>query len=450
MIFLQLLPITIFSLKTGELLLALAIALFTGYILKVLADRYLFKPKAEGTEELENEIEALREKYSAQMFKKEEDIKLLQDEVKSAEKKNLDLKIEYAKAINHIEKLKTNAAEHGGEVVSSTANIHNEVLLSLKDKIVTQETLVEQLQQQLASAEDEKNKLQQNYSQQISSYEETKSKLEQRQDELSSSIAQLNSDITEKETLLKSHEQTIISANEKIEQLQNQLTNTIHTNKEEADAQANRLKQEVEQLETKLQLAGESVDTKAGIETIRTEAEHITLSIENFKQHLVSALQNTYSYEQLLNKNEKLNEVVDQLLAEKQQSENEFLAFKQQLQEEKHGLSEQLRQYELEIKQTRELLDSTISSKHQHEEQLKKQISQKDKELQDIIREKNHLQLNLADSMQKLEEKEKVAKQMMDIVKEFENRILQINPDKNLLQQEKTVVVTEDGSVQYR
>jgi chromosome segregation ATPase len=450
MTFLQLLPITIFSLQTGELLLTIAVAFLAGYILKALADRYLFKPKVEGAEELESEIEELREKYSAQMFKKEEDVKLLQDEVKAAEKKNLDLKIEYAKAINHIEKLKTSTVEQEADNLTPAGNVHNEVLLSLKDKIVKQEELVDELQRQLTELRDEKNELQQQYTQQAGSHEQTQTKLEQEQNELSASVTQLGNKLKEKEELLAKHEQTITSANETIEQLRNQLESTIHAGKEEANAQANRLKQEVEQLETKLQLAGESVDTKAGIEVIRTEAEQITVSIENFKQHLVSALQNTYSYEQLLNKNEKLNEVVDQLLAEKQQAENDLLAFKQQLQTEKDELTAKLQQYEQDMKQTRELLNSTISSKHQHEDQLQKQLAQKEKELQDTIHEKNNLQLNLTSSMQKLAEKEKIAKQMIEIVKEFENRILQISPEKNSLLQEKSVVVMEDGTVQYR
>jgi hypothetical protein len=450
MSFLQLLPITVFSLQTGELLLTLAVAFFTGYILKILADKFLFKPKADGAEELENEIEELREKYSAQMFKKEEDVKLLQDEVKAAEKKNLDLKIEYAKAINHIEKLKAGPQGSEEEVLSSTGNIHNEVLLSLKEKIVKQEENIERLQNKLTNAENEQKALQLKYEQQTAALEVYKNNSEKEQNEIAGSVTRLSNEVKEKEELLQEQEQTIESANKTIEQLQQQLSIAQNTGREEADAETYRLKQEIQQLETRLKLADESVGTQAGIDTIRSEAEHITLSIETFKQHLSAALENTYSYEQLLNKNEKLNGVIDQLLTEKQNAENNLQSFKLQLQEEKEGLAEQLRQYDAEIKQTQELLSKTINESKYKEEQLQKQLGLKDKELQDIIHEKNNLQLNLTDSIQKLEEKEKVTKQMIDIVKDFESRILQINPDGNPAKQEPAAVVLEDGSMQYR
>lgn len=448
--FIAFLPLKIFAMQTGELLLALCAALLTGYTVKWLLDKYVLKPKADPAEELEEELETLQEKYSAQMFQKEEDLKMLQDEVKAAEKKNLDLKIEYAKAINHIEKLKANPSEQdeNGEALSSSNNVHNEVLLSVKEKIVKQEELIETLQDQLQETAQKKNEFELLYEQSAADLTEYQTRLELMKNEMTESVTMLKEEIKIKEELLKTNEAAVQSASETIASLQQQLSSAQNNNSAEVNTEVERLKNEIEQLQTKLSLSDWEEGSKSGIQTIRMEAEQVTTMIENFKQHLTATLDHTYSYEQLLNKNEKLNGVVDQLLAEKQQVENELLSFKQQLHQNNDGLNQQLQQKEQELKQVQQLLEVAQKETNMEAEQWKQQIELKEKELADVIQEKNNLELTYTSLQQKLSEKEKFSKQMMEVVKEFEDRILQIYPAAEL--PHAGTIVLENGEMQYR
>ncbi len=445
----ELLPLNVFTLQTGELLLTLTAALLTGYAIKLLLDKFVFKQKADPAEELEQEIETLREKYNAQMFKKEEDLKMLQDEVKAAEKRNLDLKIEYAKAINHIEKLKTDPNREGsnGEIPSSTNNIHNEVLLSVKEKIVKQEGLIEELQHQLEEAQLKKREVEFLYEQGLTELADYKTRVEQEKKDIIDSVAKLSGEVSVKEELIKQQETTIQSAEETIVQLWQQLTLAENSNRDEVDTEMEKLKNEIRQLETKLSLADAGDINKTGIATIRNEAEQVTVMIEHFKQHLSATLEQTYSYEQILNKNEKINGVVDQLLAEKQQVENELLSVKQQLHENNAELNKKIEHHEHELKEVQQLFADTRSEAGNQTELLKQQIALKEKELYDAIQEKNNLVLAQESLQQRLDEKEKFSKQMMDVVKEFEGRMLQIYPNADL--QHASTVILEDGEIQY-
>ena len=138
---------SIFILHTTELLLTIAGALLSGYLLKLLLDKFWFNSKKDETDELETELVTLQGRFSAEMIKKEAVSKLLQEDVKAAEKKNFDLQIQYAKALNHIEKIKINWHGDDDEIQFDTDDAGNRILLNLQEKIPTMpvETFLRQL-----------------------------------------------------------------------------------------------------------------------------------------------------------------------------------------------------------------------------------------------------------------------------------------------------------------
>ncbi|NCU05996.1 MAG: hypothetical protein GXC73_18685, partial [Chitinophagaceae bacterium] len=151
-------PGAVYSLQGGELFLTVLAAIVTGYLGKLLFDRVRSKSDNSETNELQLELETLQNKFSSEILRKEEAEQLMQDELKAAEKRHMELQVQYAKALTHIDQLRTGTVPDSEEVQTGEGQ---KILQNLQDKIARQERGLLELEQQLQKAEQEKMSMQQ-------------------------------------------------------------------------------------------------------------------------------------------------------------------------------------------------------------------------------------------------------------------------------------------------
>jgi hypothetical protein len=143
-------PGAIYSLNTPELFLTILLALATGYLAKLFFDKYSSRSGINETEELQFELETLQNKFSSEILRKEEAELMLQDELKAAEKRHMELQVQYAKALTHIEQLRQGNVTDGDDVETEAGQ---QILQNLQDKIARQERSLLELEQQLRNTE---------------------------------------------------------------------------------------------------------------------------------------------------------------------------------------------------------------------------------------------------------------------------------------------------------
>ena len=102
-----------------------------------------------------------------------------------------------------------------------------------------------------------------------------------------------------------------------------------------------RLKQQLNAVEATKNINEDILVQKAGITATRIHATQVAEKVEEFRDHLTAILRDTYSYEQLLVSNERLNENIARLQQEKRMVEEDIVEL-QQTAKEKQELEEQL------------------------------------------------------------------------------------------------------------
>jgi hypothetical protein len=152
MVFNEWLFASLFTLRSGELIILIAAATFAGYLVKLILDTF-FKKKKSDSDLLELELESLQQTYNAQMVQKQEAMKILQNQVQAAEQKNFELQVEYAKALHHIEELKVNGALVNDAETPDYKEMSAGILNTLKEKLNEQDNLTRELQLQIEQKE---------------------------------------------------------------------------------------------------------------------------------------------------------------------------------------------------------------------------------------------------------------------------------------------------------
>lgn len=189
------------------------------------------------------------------------------------------------------------------------------------------------------------------------------------------------------------------------------------------------LKQEIQQLQNKLNnqseefTAAATISQKEEIAIIRTKAEEVSASIEQFRDHLTGIFRDAYSYEQLLSSNERLNQTINQLQQEKQMAEELLIAFQQQHQTVLTAEAEQ-----------KEFIET-----------LQQQIAEKSNEMEELQKIRDGLQFTVNELTMKLSEKERLSREMIHAMKDIENRFGGSHES-----YEDGAAVIENADMQYR
>lgn len=435
-------PGTIYSLNTPELLLTILLALATGYLAKLLFDKYRSKSGTNETEELQLELETLQNKFSSEILRKEEAELMLHDELKAAEKRHMELQVQYAKALTHIEQLRQGNVTDDDDVETEAGQ---QILQNLQDKIARQERSLLELEQQLRNTEQEKLNAKDAYEQLKENSSSKESLLEQFQQDKQKFEVQLHDQLAEAERLKEKFGVELSEARSQVEQLQQQVLLSKTTEREKSlEDEVERLKQQLNAVEATKNINEDILVQKAGITATRIHATQVAEKVEEFRDHLTAILRDTYSYEQLLVSNERLNENIARLQQEKRMVEEDIVEL-QQLAEEKKELEEQFRaanssleQKETEWKERSQAFESSLTL-------LGKQLHEKEQTIAELIREKDELSLQIELLQHKLDEREQLSKEMIMAMKDIETRFAHFNHVTT-----EAAVVNGEGEMQYR
>ncbi|MEJ8844377.1 hypothetical protein WG954_18430 [Lacibacter sp. H375] len=435
-------PGTIYSLNTPELFLTILLALATGYVSKLLFDKYSLKSGSNETEELQLELETLQNKFSSEILRKEEAELMLQDELKAAEKRHMELQVQYAKALTHIEQLRQGNVVEGDDVETEAGQ---QILQNLQDKIARQERSLLELEQQLRNTEQEKLHVNEAYEQLRENHSSKELMVEQFNHDKIKFEEQLQEQLAEAEKLKKQFGIELSEARLQVEQLQQQVLLAKTTEREKSlEDEIERLKQQLNAVEGTKNISEDILVQKAGITATRIHATQVAEKVEEFRDHLTAILRDTYSYEQLLASNERLNENITRLQQEKRMVEEDILEL-QQIAKEKQDLEEQFRsvhssleQKETEWKERSQAFESSLRL-------LDKQVHEKEQTIAEFIRERDELSLQIELLQHKLDEREQLSKEMILAMKDIETRFGHFNHATA-----EAAIVNGEGEMQYR
>lgn len=435
-------PGTIYSLNTPELLLTICLALATGYLAKLMFDKYHSRSGISETEELQLELEALQNKFSSEILRKEEAELMLQDELKAAEKRHMELQVQYAKALTHIEQLRQGNVTDGDDVETEAGQ---QILQNLQDKIARQERSLLELEQQLRNTEQEKLHVNEAYEQLREKSSSKELMVEQFQQDKLKFEEQLQEQLAEAEKLKKQFGIELSEARLQVEHLQQQVLLAKSTEREQAlEEEIERLKQQLNSHEATKNANEDILVQKAGITATRIHATQVAEKVEEFRDHLTAILRDTYSYEQLLASNERLNENITRLQQEKRMVEDD-IAELQQIAKEKQELEEQFQSVNSSLEQKEAAWTEKLQAFESSLTLLNKQVHEKEQAIAEFIREKEDLSLQIELLQHKLDEREQLSKEMIMAMKDIETRFAHFNHAAA-----EPAVVNGKGEMQYR
>ncbi|QNA42981.1 coiled-coil domain-containing protein [Lacibacter sediminis] len=422
--------------------LTILLALATGYLAKLFFDKYRSRTGINETEELQLELETLQNKFSSEILRKEEAELMLQDELKAAEKRHMELQVQYAKALTHIEQLRQGNVIEGEDVETEAGQ---QILQNLQDKIARQERSLLELEQQLRNTEQEKLHVNEAYEQLRESNSSKELLVEQFNHDKLKFEEQLQEQLAEAEKLKEQFGVELSEARLQVEQLQQQVLLAKTTEREQAlEEEIERLKQQLNNIAATNNINEDILVQKAGITATRIHATQVAEKVEEFRDHLTAILRDTYSYEQLLASNERLNENIARLQQEKRMVEEDIVELqhiakeKQQLEEQFQLVNSSLEQKENTWKEKLQAFESSLTL-------MSKQVHEKEQTIAEFIREKDELSLQIELLQHKLSEREQLSKEMILAMKDIETRFAHFNHATA-----EAAVVNGEGEMQYR
>ena len=438
-------PCAIYALHTMELILTVFAALLSGFLMKLLFDQFRNGLKASESDELQTELELLQNRFSAEVLRKEEAEKLLKDEVKAADMRNVELQVQYAKALHFVEQLRTGTSVENHELETEDGR---QILHNLQDKIARQERSLLELEQQLQQANRSNEELSVLHQQVTDAGAEIKVTAEQNQNEHEKMVLQLKQQLQEKEQLQQQYEASLLVSTNELKQAREQLVLLHQKNEEQTriEDDLQRLRERVNELQQQEQvsIAVDMNIQKEGITTIRTKAGEVATTIEQFRDHLTTILRDSYSYEQLLASNERLQSSMQKLQDEKYLAE-EQLQLLQQLQKEKAILEEQSKSSVAEWQAKEQSWLNQILAFESSILHLKEEIAAKESIREELLRAKEEMKATIDELYCKLDEKERQSKEMLRVVKDIESRFALFYSNNH-----EAPVIDETGEMQYR
>lgn len=433
----------VYSLQSGELFLTVLAAIVTGYLGKLLFDRVRSKSDNSETDELQLELETLQNKFSSEILRKEEAELLMQDELKAAEKRHMELQVQYAKALTHIDQLRTGAVTDSEEVQTGEGQ---KILQNLQDKIARQERALLELEQQLQKTEQEKIGMQQSleHLQNVTDGKNDSLKDQLRQEQLKYE-ERLQLQLEGSQKLKEQFDAELAAARTQVENLEQQLQMQQVSDREmELAKEVERLQKELRAATDGKDLTEEILIQKAGITDTRIQAIQIADKIEDFRDHLTAILRDTYSYEQLLASNERLNETIIRLQHEKRSTEDEVAELKsvaeekEKIEEELQALHASLQQKETEWKDKSSAFETSLMH-------LNRQVHEKEKTVKELAQEKDELLEQIEALRHKLDEREQLSKEMILAMKDIETRFAHFHHATA-----EAAIVNGNGEMHYR
>ena len=241
-------PCAIYTLHTMELILTVFAALLSGFLMKLLTDQFRNGSKKTESDELQTELETLQNRFSAEMLRKEEAEKLLQDEVKAADMRNVELQVQYAKALHFVEQLRTGTSVENHELETEDGR---QILHNLQDKIARQERNLLELEQQLQQANRSNEELMALHQQATNAGAEIKITAEQYQNEKEEMALQLRQQLQEKDQLQQQYEAGLLASTNELRQAKEQLVLLQQKNEEQKslEDELQRLRERVKELQ---------------------------------------------------------------------------------------------------------------------------------------------------------------------------------------------------------
>jgi hypothetical protein len=468
-----------FSMNIGVLLIIIVVAMGAGYLLKLFIEQFLLTPKdtKDNKAEYQYHIELLQNKFSAEIIRKDEDLKMMQDELKASEQKNFNLQVQYAKSLKQIEKTKHTTAPslNGEEHVNDNSSLVSEELNKLRIKNELQQKELGNLQVKLKEKEDSIFKL---TNEKINSEEKTliqslQQKAEMLLHEKDEIAQQLGLAQKEKHTMQDQLFQKVKLYTAKVSDLETIIADTkaaaekqLLETKTTADKQLKEYEQTQQELEQQIiELRNREQELAAAqkppelqdIQTIRTEVEQVTSVINNFKQHLSSALETSYPYEQLLADAEEMKKRLQAVDEEKTQ-------FEQLKKEEVKQLTEQYRELEnkfYRLEHDMRTVQQTVQQLEHEKQEALSSVANSIKEKEAVLNEseilRNKLQQTIValrkeihekdERLNELMQKEHKYREMLHTVKDLENQFSRLYPQLDILEQQKEQVLNTNGEM---
>lgn len=435
-------PGAISSLHSFELFLIIVASIGLGYIAKQMFDKYRSRSGMDATEELQFKLDTLQNKFSSEILRKEEAELVLHDELKAAEKRHMELQVQYAKALTHIEQLRQG---NESDINDLETGAGHQILQNLQDKIARQERSLLELEQQLRSTEQEKFRVDEAYELLKENSHSNHLLAEQFEQDKRKYEEQLREQIAEAERLRIQFGVELSEARLEVERLQQQAMRTEVTEREQL------LEDEIKQLKEQLNNAAAArtinediLEQKAGITATRIHATQVAEKVEEFRDHLTAILRDTYSYEQLLASNERLNENISRLQTEKRMAEEEILEL-QEVAKEKLKLEEQVELVNNSLEQKKSAWKEKLQEFEFSLTQLSKQVQEKEHTIEQFIREREELSLQIEMLQHKLDEREQLSREMILAMKDIETRFAHFNHATS-----ESAVVNGEGEMQYQ
>ena len=435
-------PGAVYSLHSFEIFLIIVAAIASGLAGKLVWDKYRLPSGTGATEELQLELETLQNKFSSEILRKEEAEILLHDELKAAEKRHMELQVQYAKALTHIEQLRQ-GKESDDDDLQTEAGHH--ILQNLQDKIARQERSLLELEQQLRNTEKEKLHLNEACEQLKENNNSKLSLVQQFEKDKLRYEEQLQEQLAEAERLKVQFGVELSEARLQVEKLQQQVVLAETTEREQL------LQEEIKQLKEQLNTVEETrtinediLEQKAGITATRIHATQVAEKVEEFRDHLTAILRDTYSYEQLLASNERLNENITRLQTEKRMAEEEIMEL-QEVAKEKLRLQEQVELVHSSLEQKKSAWKEKLQEFELSLAQLSKQVQEKEQTIAEFIHEREELSMQIELLQHKLDEREQLSKEMILAMKDIEKRFVHFSHATT-----ESAVVTGEGQMQYQ
>ncbi len=435
-------PGAISSLHSFELFLIIVASIGLGYIAKQMFDKYRSRSGMDATEELQFKLDTLQNKFSSEILRKEEAELVLHDELKAAEKRHMELQVQYAKALTHIEQLRQG---NESDVNDLETGAGHQILQNLQDKIARQERSLLELEQQLRNTEQEKFRVHEAY-ELLKENNNSKDLLaEQFEQDKRKYEEQLQEQIAEAERLKIQFGVELSEAKLEVEKLQQQAMRAEVSEREQAlEDEIKQLKEQINNAAATRTINEDILEQKAGITATRIHATQVAEKVEEFRDHLTAILRDTYSYEQLLASNERLNENITRLQTEKRMAEEEILEL-QEVAKEKLKLEEQVELVNNSLEQKKSAWKEKLQEFEFSLTQLSKQVQEKEHTIEQFIREREELSLQIEMLQHKLDEREQLSREMILAMKDIETRFAHFNHATR-----ESAVVNGEGEMQYQ
>lgn len=447
----------------AEMLIIISVMLLAGYLLKMFIDKYILTPKdtKQNEAEYQYQIELLQNKFSAEIIKKDEDIKTMQDELKAMEQKNFNLQVQHAKSLKQLEKSKSGRPGGKEDSKDQKHNEYDELLAGLREKTLEQEQTIRDLQTQLQetvnaaglkeSTSNESNELIKSLQEKIAVMEREKQEVEQHLHHLQK----------EKETGRHEFDYTLKTYTGRVTELETQLSKL----KQEAETENTRLhaekaalQNEIAAFHSRLESAGKTPEPNTDhIRHVRADVEQVASFINNFQQHLNTVLEKTTPYEQVIADNENYKTKLEALEAEKLQVENAAKDELSRIAEEKTKLETKCNKLEMEMTYAQQLIQQLEAEKNTAVSSLQAVTKEKESALYNAEMTQNRLEQTIKSLQIELDEreirmnelaaKENQYREMLHVVKDLENQFLKLHPQLNKLETEEFITVNKDGEI---